>query len=367
MRLPISRYGIVVALALCSLCCSTGCRSGGWGMPAANSNWLSWKNWGWNKSAGEDAAALASKPTTTAPKPSSTATPQPTTSIAAGTGVGGSSTAASTASTASATYPTTSQGFASSYATQPAAAYQQAGATGQVQPSGGYQTGPYNVNTTAAAGYGQPAAGGSYTQDPSGGYAAPQNTAPNYGGQGYAASGYTAQNQAAGSYAAAAPTGDYRTADNRGMYGVQDASPYSNDQQQGGYGAGSYNGGGYGTGTYGSGSQPATGGYSAPAAGGATPQPTTTNPWNSYQAPQPSTYGAATQPTGGYAAAPAQPAPATAGYPALPANLATSGSSYRPGSTAAAGEGVQNAAYTQPAANSPAASGSINYGNSYLR
>ena len=68
------------------------------------------------------------------------------------------------------------------------------------------------------------------------------------------------------------------------------------------------------------------------------------------------------------------PAAATASYPAVPSSLATDGSSYRPGSTAG-GYGVQNAAYSQPAATtatSPAAgsynpAGPSTYGNTYTR
>jgi hypothetical protein len=359
MRLPISRSGLVAVLVLGSLCCATGCKSGAWGWPSSNSNWLSWKNWGGSKPA---ETALASKPTTTAPKPSSSAIPQPTTSIAAGTGVS----APATSATASATYPTTSQGYASPYATQPASAYQQAGATNQVQPSGGYQTGPYNVNTTAAAGasagYNQPAAT-TWNQDTSGGSGAASAAPQNYSGQGYAAQGYGAQTQpSSGGYATAAPSGDYRTADGRSMYGTQEASPYSNDPaQQNSYNAGSNGGASYGSGSY---NQPAasgaSGGYSAPAASPAGTAPTsTTNPWNSYQAPAPSTYGAA-QPAGGNTAQPAAGVgatattqPAASSYPSVPAVLATSANSYRPGSTAAAGESVQNAAYTQPTANGP--------------
>ena len=380
MRLPISRSGLLVALTLCSLCCATGCKSGAWGWPSSNSNWLSWKNWGGSKPAD---TALASKPTTTAPKPSSAATPQPTTSIAAGTGV--SSPAAH--STASAAYPTTSQGFASPYATQPASAYQQPGAANQVQPSVGYQTGPYNVNTTAAAGasggYGQPAPT-TWNQNTSGSYGAAGTSTPNYSGQGYSTQDSSSQgygaSPSAGGYATAAPSSDYRTADGRSMYGTQEASPYSNDSaQQNNYSAGGYGGASYGSGSY---NQPAasgaSSGYNAPAAApgtGAAPAPAT-NPWNTYQAPAPSTYGATSPPAGGnttaagYGAAGAsQPTTvgATNSYPSVPAALATSANSYRPGSTAAAGEGVQNAAYTQPAASGPAASGSINYGNSYLR
>ena len=367
MKRSFSHCGLVAALALCSLCCATGCRSGAWGWPAASNNWLSWKNWGWNKS---EETALASKPTTSAPKPSSTATPQPTTSIAAGTGVSGASVAANTS------YPLTSQGQSSPYATQPASAYQQAGATSQVQPSVGYQTGPYNVNTTAGAGagsaYNQPAAnsGNSWNPDASGGYNTANSAPQNYGGQGYTGQGYGTANQPTGSYNTTAPSGDYRTADGRSMYGTQETSPYSADPSQ----QGSYSTGGY--------SQPSTGGatggyntsggandsYSAPATGtpgsGAVPAPST-NPWNRYQPPAPATFSSSAPSAAGYSAATAaaQPAanPAASNYPAVPAALATSGDSYRPGSTATQGA-VQNAAYNQPSA-----SGAINYGNSYLR
>lgn len=369
MKRSFSHCGLVAALALCSLCCATGCRSGAWGWPAASNNWLSWKNWGWNKS---EETALASKPTTSAPKPSSTATPQPTTSIAAGTGVSGSSVAAN------ASYPITSQGQSSPYAAQPASAYQQPGASNQVQPSVGYQTGPYNVNTTAAAGagggYNQPTlnSGSTWNTDTTGGYGAANPGSQNYGGQGYTGQGYSTTNQGTGGYNTAAPSGDYRTADGRSMYGTQETSPYSADpSQQGGYSSGGYaqpsTGGA--TGSYGT-SGGASGGYNSAPATGASPTSTapapSTNPWNRYQPPAPATFSSSAPSAAGYGAetaAAAQPStnPTANSYPAVPATLATSGDSYRPGSTATQGT-VQNAAYNQPSA-----SGAINYGNSYLR
>jgi hypothetical protein len=62
---------------------------------------------------------------------------------------------------------------------------------------------------------------------------------------------------------------------------------------------------------------------------------------------------------------PAASSPPANAYPSVPASLATSTGSYRPGSTAHSPEGVQNAGYTQPAAGN--VGGSLNYGNTYYR
>src|SRR5687767_13185005 len=143
MRVSLSRWTIVSALVVgLSICSASGCKTGaaaGWGW--STPSWMSWNNWGWGKDSGT--ALAQSKPATSVPKPSSIANPQPTNSVAAGTGGPAGYPTATNPNYAANSYPAASRGYSSPYSTQPAAAYQQAGTTGQVQPTVGYQTGPY--------------------------------------------------------------------------------------------------------------------------------------------------------------------------------------------------------------------------------
>jgi hypothetical protein len=245
-----------------------------------------------------------------------------------------------------------------------------------------------------------------------------------YGGGYSAATGGTSWNTAgaasASGYGSTAGAGGYRAADQRGMYGTQDTSPYSSDpSQRGGYSGGNATGG-YPTGSYPSGansgySQPpasstshGTAGYGAATSSYGTPggaasatltaPSAATGPWNGYTQPaSPYDQRSSTQPAtstssaiNGYNAAPstatasaqggyggytdsqqgsAAPSPSSPSnsYPALPSSLATDNGSYRPGSTAGS-YGVQNAAYNQTSASGTSnAAGAINYGNSYTR
>lgn len=346
---------LLVGLAVGS---SSGCRTGtGWGWPSATSstNWLSWNNWGWGKdsAAAKDTALAATKPPTTVPKPSASATAQPTTSIAAGTGGAAATAGATPQYTASNTpaYPTTNQPN-NGYGAQTASAWQQNGAANQVQPTVGYQTGPYNTTSQgSAAPYGQasqpiqPNYGGGTSWNP-------ETSAPNAGN---AAPGAT--------YGAAASPYGGNTAG--GMYGTQEPSPYSGDQSQ----QGAYGGNPAGAANYGG--QPNYG------AGNTAPAPQA-NPWNNYSQPQPdyrSSTPPATSPYGSPAAnydaisssdpAPGAPAAAPSSFPGVPASLATDAGSYRPGSTAG---GVQNAGYNQPqTASGVNVNGAASYGNTYTR
>jgi hypothetical protein len=381
MRVSLSRWTIIGVMGLSlSIASASGCRSGG-GIAGWTPTWPSWSNWGWGNSSSTSLAQ--NKPSTTVPKPSAGATPQAVASVAAGT---------SGAGQAYATTPnySTTTGTYGGYGTQAAAAYQQAGAAGQVQPTVGYQTGPYGMSSNNAAGaYGAastPAAGA------------------------YGTSSYGAANNAAAAYG----NSGYRVADQRSAYGAQNASPYSSSAGQTGYAAGGYSTGAYGqqaaAPNYGAAaSYPTTSGaasgYGAAGYGTSTPPAApsaATGAWSGYSqqgpaydqrsstepatttAPTSTGYESATPaaalPTA-YAttqpAAAAQPAPTTApatatgSYPSVPSSLATDSGSYRPGSTAG-GYGVQNAAYSQPAATSQApgvygAGGASTYGNTYTR
>src|SRR5437762_6388750 len=189
MRVAFSRWTIFSALTIClSIGAASGCRStaSGWSAPS----WLSWNNWG--KSSTPSSLA-ATKPSTQMPKPSAGTTPQAVASVGAGTT--GSSPYGNNPSYASAAaaYPTGTG--STGYGTQAAAAYQQANAAGQVQPTVGYQTGPYGMSSSAAGG----AAGG------------------------YAATGYGGATNAAAGYGAA-PSAGYGTAANTG-YGAAGTPP----------------------------------------------------------------------------------------------------------------------------------------------
>jgi hypothetical protein len=364
MRVSLSRWTIVGALLIGMSLCGTGCRApGGAGWGWSTPTWLSWSNWGWGNNS--SAAALAqTKPSTTVPKPSSLVTPQATSSVAATPGPMGYPGATNPNYAASA-YPATARSYGSPYGTQPAAAYQQPGVPGQVQPTVGYQTGPYGMTSGGAGGYGA----GGYAQ---GGYPA--------------GSGATWNQPAAGGYGAAGQpaAGGYQTADQRSVYGAQESSPYSNSQS--GYSAGGYSQPSSGNASYGATNGTGAPSYGAGAPYGSSPAPAaTTSPWNGYQGsstqqaapanPAPGGYSppastASASAPGGYGqpAAPTASAPAS-GYPGIPASLATDSSSYKPGSTAG-GYGVQSAGYTQPQTAYPGSSynpSGLNYGNTYTR
>jgi hypothetical protein len=351
MKVLLSRSLICLLLVGLAVGSSTGCRTGtGWGWPSASSssNWLSWNNWGWGKdSAAPKDTALASKPSTSVPKPSTTATAQPTTSVAAGTGAAAGA-AQYTASNTPA-YPTTNQPN-NTYTAQPASAWQQNGAANQVQPTVGYQTGPYNTVSQGAAPQG--AAAGPYGQTA-------QLSQPNYGAGTSWNPETSAPNTGAANPNYGATASPYGGNTAGGMYGTQEPSPYSADQSQ----QGAYGGNPAGAANY-----------------GAQPNNTAAPPWNNYSQPQPdyrSSTPPATSPYGSpaanydavSAAGPTPGAPAAApasSYPGVPAALATDAGSYRPGSTAAGG--VQNAAYNQPqTASGTNVSGAASYGNTYTR
>jgi hypothetical protein len=318
MQLSLSRWTRLGTLcAVVALASATGCRSGGmgssWSQP---SSWLSWNPW--SKSSAPAGSLANSKPSTSVPKPSATATPSPSTSLAAGTGVNPGA-AAYTAAAPS--YPTTGSAYGyPSYQAQQASAAQPAGATGQVQPSVGYQTGPYGMTSA------QPAAPQVYVPPVQG------------GGQSW--------NQPA-AHTGAQPS----------VYGQQEASPYSGSYSQpaGGY---TQPAGGYTQPAQPNpyGAQPGYNGQSSytPAAGATQPvsydSPATTSPAASGGA-----YGSTYASPYAAQAAAASTNPATAPPPTtVPVSLATEAGSYRPGSTGASG--VQNARYDQPA-----------YGNTYMR
>src|SRR3954469_11477288 len=125
-----SRWTIFGGLTVClSLGAASGCRStaSGWSAPT----WLSWNNWG--KSSTSPSSLAATKPSTQIAKPSTGATPQAVASVGAGpTGSPQYGANAGYAATAG-TYPTGAG--STGYGTQAAAAYQQANAAGQVQPT----------------------------------------------------------------------------------------------------------------------------------------------------------------------------------------------------------------------------------------
>src|SRR3954447_2587358 len=149
MRVAFSRWTTFGALTVClTIGAASGCRStaSGWSAPS----WLSWNNWG-KPGASSSSLASTAKPSTQVPtKPSTGATPQAVASVGAGTT--GSSSYGNNPS-----YGATPGGYptgtgSNPYGTQAAAAYQQANAGGQVQPTVGYQTGPYGMSSSAAGG-----------------------------------------------------------------------------------------------------------------------------------------------------------------------------------------------------------------------
>ena len=367
MRVSLSRWTIVSALVVgLSICSASGCRTGGaagWGW--STPSWMSWNNWGWDKNT---TAVAQSKPSTTVPRPSSISTPQPTTSVAAGTGghVGYPTATANASSTnpnyAASGYPAVSRGYSSPYSTQPAAAYQPAsgaGASGQVQPTVGYQTGPYGMTSAQTANAGA---------TPAPAYGNPSYSQPSYP----AASGQQAIGQTWNAPTAQQGGSTYQTADQSSQAGYAAAGGYSQPAASAPT-------------SYGAAASPAQGGYvpsastygNSGSAYGQSAAPTaTTGAWQGYSQPPAPYQGTSVQPAAAAAvasappaAAPAPNAPAAAGsYPNVPAALATDASSYRPGSTAG-GYGVQNAGFAQ----APATGGTYNpgsapaYGNTYTR
>ncbi|HZN35273.1 MAG TPA: hypothetical protein VFB80_15700 [Pirellulaceae bacterium] len=350
MRVSFTRSLFLGTVCVSLMACAGGCRSGGTGWTTPS--WMNWSNWtgGGSTTAPSTSLSQNTRPGMGVAKPSTQVSPQATASVAAGTGGTGAAggypggyTGATNPRYTTTTSPPPSYGAGTSgYGAAPASAYQQASTSGQVQPTVGYQTGPYSMTSAAA----------------------PQNP--------YAQSGYGQNNAAAGSTGgstwsapaaaqpAAAPANNYGasayTADQRGMYGAQEASPYASDPSRQGYSTG----------------QPAYGQQPAAAPSAAT------GPWQNYTQPA-GGYQSSAQPAGAagtaaydpsaaaaYAAAAAaaasQPAATTAaasGYPAVPAALATDASSFKPGSTG--GYGVQNAAYQQQPATAQT------YGNTYQR
>ena len=207
-------------------------------------------------------------------------------------------------------------------------------------------------------------------------------------GQGYNGQNYGANPAPAAMRRHCRPTTAIARRMARSMYGTQEASPYSSDPSQQGGHAGSNAAGNYGSGSY---NQPASNGY-------ALRHPVRCRP-STVDQPLEQLPGTAARHLrrgdaahgdwlcksarrklrwhrgGDRAARRNEHAGRGSGghaYPAVPATLATSAGSYRPGSTATAYEGVQNAAYSQPAVGAPStsganANGAINYGNTYLR
>lgn len=380
MRVSLSRWTIVSALVVgLSICSASGCRTGGaagWGW--STPSWMSWNNWGW---ANNTTAVAQSKPSTTVPRPSSISTPQPTTSVAAGTGgPAGYPTATANASStnpnyAANGYPAVSRGYSSPYSTQPAAAYQPAGgagASGQVQPTVGYQTGPYGMTSAQTASAGA---------TPAPAYGNPSYSQPSYPAASYPApSGQPASGQTWNAPAAAPQGGStYQTADHSNHAGYSAAGGYSQPAASAptSYGAAASPAqGGYvpSASTYGT---SGTAAYSQSAAPAPAPAPAATSgAWQGYSQPPAPYQGTSVQPAAAATVASAPPAaapvpngPAAAGtYPNVPAALATDATSYRPGSTAG-GYGVQNAGFAQ----APATGGTYNpgsapaYGNTYTR
>lgn len=295
--------------------------------------------------------------------------PQAANSVAAGTGGASGyphATNPNYAVNSAASYPATSRNYASPYGTQPAAAFQSPTAGGQVQPTVGYQTGPYGMTSSSAA----PSAAGAS------GYPAASGASWNTPGAATAASG------PASPYG----TNGYQTADQRSAYGgaatgAAASSPYG----QAAAGASPYAGSaGYAAPSYGTSASPyGAAGAAAPAA------PTTpsaaTGPWSGYSQPAtPYNQSGSTQPTGttspaastastspasGYGTASPAAATTASNYPAVPSSLTADSSTYHPGSTAG-GYGVQNANYSQPQTATSGAynpGGATNYGNSYTR
>src|SRR5688572_23406003 len=148
MRFAISRWTVVGALGLSVLIsAASGCRSGTTAGSWSTPSWMSMSNWGWGGSSSSPTSLAQNKPSTSVPKPSTTATPQAVASVGAGSGQ------------QYATNP--NYAHSGAHGTQTAAAYQPAGGANQVQPTVGYQTGPYGMSSAtsgpggyAAAGYG---------------------------------------------------------------------------------------------------------------------------------------------------------------------------------------------------------------------
>ena len=345
----------LVAFALVAgslVVCGTGCKTGGtWGMP-------SWPRWGsWGGASSPDSTALnITKPSTQAPAPVTTPG-QPSRSLAAGgnsypSGVAATG-GAGAAGPASGVYPATAQ--ADAYPGRAANTWQPgAESGGQVAPAGGYQVGPYSMQTNAApppaSGY---AAGRTGTGAPapstgaaSGPYAPANEPAPegNYGGtEGYRTATPAGSSAGGNTW----NSGGQNPAEENGAAAGQPGSVYSGD---------------------GAGSEPSL--YGPSSTGAATegvPSSSATSPAPGYGPPNTVAPGSTSVPRRPSTSPPAASASAPAAPSTLPASLTTAGG-FRPGSTASPGSrfGSENAGYDQT--HSATASGNDpSYGNSYTR
>ncbi len=371
---------LVVMATLSVALFSTGCRSGGWGMPGS-----SWVSWGKKKPPTSSIAG-----TREVPKPPSVSVPpypasdaSSTSSIAGMNNGNPSSTAGRGIANPYATENTATGGYGvqqttgtEGYATGPYATGRGTAATASTQqgfysPTYGATGGPAASTADARAGASYPSAGAGYGTNPSpatyggptyGGtpsygstpaaeYGTPNTANSGYDATGYGATGYGATGYGAGQgYPAMPPAGDYpslptnpypTTPESGAAYPTTGADPYAAPVSAAGGYPNPYN------------ATPATG-YDTGSAGYTAP--------NGYAAP--TGYAA----PGSYAAPTGYPA-GTSGYGTAPTSGAASGygtstssgssystgdQGYRPGSTGRSSDAFgSGSGYTTPASSSP--------------
>src|SRR5262245_43732296 len=148
MRVSLRRSMFLGTVCVSLLACAGGCRSGGTGWTTPS--WMNWNNW--STSTPSSTSLAQNKPGSGPAKPSTQVSPQATASVAAGTGAASGYPGSHTGTTNPRYTTTTSPPPATSpaFGAAPASAYQQASTTGQVQPTVGYQTGPYSMTSSAA-------------------------------------------------------------------------------------------------------------------------------------------------------------------------------------------------------------------------
>ena len=205
MRVAFSRWTVVGALGLgLTICAASGCQTSGglsrWSTPS----WMSMSNWGWG-GASSSTSLAQSKPSTTVPKPSRWRRRKPWRAWARAR-------ARRIRIMRPARRLTTPRAITMAHK-RPRPI--RARLRGQVQPTVGYQTGPYGMSS--ATGQAGTHAANGYGASANAGYGAASAPAAGYGTSAYGANA---------SQAAAYANPANRTADSRSANGAQNLNPY---------------------------------------------------------------------------------------------------------------------------------------------